>query len=95
MLLIEMLSKVDLRLVASGHLHQRRDFTRGHVRHVWAPSAGFIISDAMQERIGTKEVGLVEYRFQPDSFEVRHVKAPGQIDVDLDELLGSRPLKEA
>jgi 3',5'-cyclic AMP phosphodiesterase CpdA len=85
--LIEMLGAADLRLVASGHVHQRRDFTFGRVRHVWAPSAGFIISDARQERIGTKEVGLVEYRFQPDSFEVRHVKAPGQVDVDLDELL--------
>jgi hypothetical protein len=29
----------------------------------------------------------VEYRFQLDSFEVRHVRAPGQIDVGLDELL--------
>ncbi len=86
--LVEMLRIVDLRLLASGHVHQRRDFTFGHTRHVWAPSAGFIISDARQERIGAKEVGLVEYRFQTDSFEVRHVKAPGQIDVDLDELLG-------
>jgi 3',5'-cyclic AMP phosphodiesterase CpdA len=85
--LVEMLSTVDLRLIASGHVHQRRDFTYRHVRHVWAPSGGFIISDARQERIGLKEAGLVEYRFQPDSFEVRHVRAPGQIDVDLDELL--------
>src|SRR5215831_11289788 len=84
--LIDLLGSVDLRLIASGHVHQRRDFTFDHVRHVWAPSAGFIISDARQEVIGTKEVGLVEYRFQPDSFEVRHAKAPGQIDVDLDEL---------
>ena len=37
-----------------------------------------------QEVIGSKEVGLVEYRFQPDAFEVRHVRVPGQIDVDLD-----------
>ena len=87
--LIEMLGKVDLRLVASGHVHQRRDFTSGHVRHVWAPSAGFVISDKRQEVIGIKEVGLVEYRFQPDSFEVRHVKAPGQVDVDLDSLIGT------
>jgi 3',5'-cyclic AMP phosphodiesterase CpdA len=85
--LIEMLRTVDLRLVASGHVHQRRDFTFGHTRHVWSPSAGFIISDARQERIGIKETGLVEYRFQPDGFEVRHVRAPGQIDVDLDDLL--------
>jgi 3',5'-cyclic AMP phosphodiesterase CpdA len=86
--LIEMLRTADLRLVASGHVHQRQDFTFGRVRHVWAPSAGFIISDARQEMIGIKEVGLVEYRFQPDGFEVRHVRAPGQIDVDLDSLLG-------
>ncbi len=38
--------------------------------------------------IGTKEVGLVEYRFRPDSFEVLHVRAPGQTDVDLDSLIG-------
>jgi 3',5'-cyclic AMP phosphodiesterase CpdA len=85
--LIEMLRAVDVRLVASGHVHQRRDFTYSHTRQIWAPSAAFIISDARQQVIGTKEVGLVEYRFAPDSFEVRHVKAPGQIDNDLDELM--------
>jgi 3',5'-cyclic AMP phosphodiesterase CpdA len=87
--LIEMLRAVDLRLVASGHVHQRRDFTYAHVRHIWAPSAGFVISDARQEVIGIKEVGMVEYRFQPDSFEVLHVRAPGQVDVDLDSLIGT------
>jgi 3',5'-cyclic AMP phosphodiesterase CpdA len=84
--LVEMLRAVDLRLVASGHVHQRRDFTFGHLRHIWAPSAAFIISDARQEVIGIKETGLVEYRFQPGSFEVRHVRAPGQVDIDLDSL---------
>jgi 3',5'-cyclic AMP phosphodiesterase CpdA len=88
--LIEMFAAVDLRLVASGHVHQRRDFTFGHTRHVWAPSAGFIIPDRMQEVIGVKEVGLVEYRFQPGSFEVRHVRAPGQTDVGLDSLIGRK-----
>src|SRR6202008_1636684 len=65
---IELLDAVNLRLVASGHIHQRRDFTRGHVRHVWAPSTAFIIRDRRQELIGTKEVGLVQYRFGPDGF---------------------------
>jgi hypothetical protein len=83
-----MFARVDWRLVASGHVHQRRDFTYGRVRHIWAPSAGFIISDARQEKIALKETGLVEYRFTPDSFEVRHVRAPGQTDILLDELLG-------
>jgi 3',5'-cyclic AMP phosphodiesterase CpdA len=84
--LIEMLGAVDWRVVASGHVHQRRDFTYGHLRHIWAPSAGFFIPDTKQEVIGIKQVGLVEYRFQPDSFEVRHVKAPGMIDVDPEPL---------
>jgi 3',5'-cyclic AMP phosphodiesterase CpdA len=86
--LVEMFAAVDLRLVASGHLHQRRGFTRGHVRHVWVPSSGFIIPDRLQEAIGIKEVGLVEYRFQPGGFDVRHVRAPGQVDVDMDSLIG-------
>jgi 3',5'-cyclic AMP phosphodiesterase CpdA len=86
--LVEMLGAVDLRLVASGHVHQIRDFTYGHIRQVWAPSTGFIIPDTRQEVIGVKQVGLVEYVFQPDGFEVRHVRAPGQIDVDLESLFG-------
>ena len=87
--LVEMLRSVDLRLVGSGHVHQRRDFTHGHVRHIWAPSTGFVIPDAKQEVIGIKEVGLVQYRFQPDGFEVLHVRASGQVDIDLDELTGA------
>jgi 3',5'-cyclic AMP phosphodiesterase CpdA len=89
--LIEMLRAVDLRLVGSGHVHQRRDFTFGHTRQIWAPSAGFKIPDSRQEVIGIKEVGIVEYRFQPDSFEVRHVRAPGQTDVDMESLLALVP----
>jgi 3',5'-cyclic AMP phosphodiesterase CpdA len=90
--LIEMFSKVDLRLVGSGHVHQRRDYTFGRVRQIWAPSAGFIIRDEKQELIGIKETGLVEYRFQPDSFEVRHVRAKGQVDIELDMLFGKQPV---
>jgi 3',5'-cyclic AMP phosphodiesterase CpdA len=85
--LVALLGAYDVRLVASGHVHQRRDFTYGHVRHIWAPSVAFIVPDRMQDVIGTKETGLVEYRFRPDSFEVRHVRASGQVDVSLDELI--------
>jgi hypothetical protein len=85
-----MLGAHDVRLVASGHVHQRRDFTYGHTRHVWAPSTGFIMPERIQPVIGAKECGLVEYRFQPDAFEVRHVRATGQIDVGLDSLIGRK-----
>ena len=82
-----MLDAHDVRLVASGHVHQRRDFTYGHTRHIWVPSTGMIFPERIQEVIGIKETGLVEYRFAPDSFEVRHVRAAGQVNVGLDELL--------
>jgi 3',5'-cyclic AMP phosphodiesterase CpdA len=79
----------DVRLVASGHVHQRRDYTYARARHIWAPSVGFIIPYPRQEVIGKKETGLVEYRFRPESFEVRHVRATGQVDVSLDDLLSA------
>lgn len=85
--LIEMFAPIDLRLIASGHVHQRRDFTFRHTRHVWAPSVGFRINDARQDRIAIKETGLVEYRFRPDSLEVRHLRAAGQADIDIEEVL--------
>jgi 3',5'-cyclic AMP phosphodiesterase CpdA len=88
--LVKMLDVHDVRLVASGHVHQRRDFTYGHTRHIWAPSTGFLLPDRIQEVIGKKETGLVEYRFRPDSFEVRYVRAPGQVDVGLDELFAPK-----
>jgi 3',5'-cyclic AMP phosphodiesterase CpdA len=88
--LIEMLDTVDLRLVACGHVHQRRDYTFRSIRHVWAPSASFLIrSDTRQEPIGIKEVGLVDYVFRPDSFEVRHIRVPGLVDLDVEAVLES------
>lgn len=82
--LVGMLDGVNLRLVASGHVHQRKDQTFGSVRHIWAPSTGFIIrSNEKQELIGIKETGLVEYRFRPDGFDVNNIRAHGQIDIDL------------
>jgi len=88
--LVALLGAYDVRLVASGHVHQRRDFTYAHTRHIWAPSVGFIVPDRMQNVIGVKETGFVEYRFRPESFEVRHVRAPGQIDISLDDVFAKR-----
>jgi 3',5'-cyclic AMP phosphodiesterase CpdA len=87
--LATLLSAYNVRLVASGHVHQRRDFSYAQTRHIWAPSIGFIVPDHRQDVIGVKETGLVEYRFRPESFEVRHVRAAGQVDISLDELISS------
>jgi hypothetical protein len=51
------------------------------------PSVGSSFRIASGDRM--KQTGLVEYRFRPDSFEVRYVRAPGQVDVRLDELISS------
>lgn len=89
--LVEMLSCADLRLVACGHVHQRRDYTWRGIRHIWAPSSSFVIrSNEQQSLVGIKEVGLVEYSFQPGGFEVRHSRAPGQVDIDLFEMIDER-----
>lgn len=82
--LVALLDTADVRLVACGHVHQRRDFTFRNTRHIWAPSTSFVIaSEIRQATIGVKETGFVEYTFQPDGFEVRHVRAFGQADIDL------------
>ena len=52
------------------------------LQNITSSEAGKLI----QEAIGIKETGFVEYRFRPDSFEVRHLRAAGQMDVNLDEL---------
>jgi 3',5'-cyclic AMP phosphodiesterase CpdA len=88
--LVALLGAHDVRLVASGHVHQRRDFTYVHTRHIWAPSVGFIVPDRMQDVIGVKETGFVEYRFRPESFEVRYVRAPGQVNISLDDVFSGR-----
>ncbi|HEU5296117.1 MAG TPA: hypothetical protein VFU71_15155 [Burkholderiaceae bacterium] len=50
--------KKALRLVVSGHTHQAHDFVANGVRHLWVPSTSFVISDALQSRVGEKVVGL-------------------------------------
>jgi len=56
--LLELLSRVDLRAVVSGHTHQYLDRLLGGVRHVWVPSTAFYLPDEMQDRVGEKITGL-------------------------------------
>lgn len=72
----------DVRLVASGHTHQYLDQRRGGVRHVWGPSSWAALPDRIQERIGEKWVGVVEYDLGPDgSLDARFVRPDGVRDV--------------
>jgi 3',5'-cyclic AMP phosphodiesterase CpdA len=55
--LVKMFDAHDVRLVASGHVHQRRDFTYGRTRHIWAPSTGFVMPDRIQEVMAERKPG--------------------------------------
>jgi 3',5'-cyclic-AMP phosphodiesterase len=65
-------------VVLSGHVHQYRSSLIDGIRHVWAPSTGFVIPDARQPVYGEKEVGYVEHAFGADgTHESRFVRPQG------------------
>jgi 3',5'-cyclic-AMP phosphodiesterase len=71
-------------VVASGHVHQYRSTLTAGVRHVWAPSTGFVMPDALQPRYGEKELGYVEHRFEPDgTHRSVFVRVPGLKRLDI------------
>jgi 3',5'-cyclic AMP phosphodiesterase CpdA len=85
--LLGALAGVDLRLVASGHVHQHRVHTAAGVDHCWCPSTAFLIPDWKQPWIGTKHVGYVAYTLHADRAEVEVVEAPELVNQDLDAYL--------
>lgn len=64
--LADLLGQADVRLFASGHVHQGRIHTVGARQHVWAPATAFWLPDEVQLKVGHKACGLVHYRFAPD-----------------------------
>lgn len=82
--LLAALGRARPRLVASGHVHQHRDVEIDGVRHVWGPSAAFVIPDEWQPRYGRKEVGYVEHLLHEDgSIDSRFVAPPGVATLSL------------
>ena len=64
--LLDLLRPARLRLIASGHVHQHRQFSHDAVLHSWGPSTAFILPDEFQPVIGAKQVGFVLYRLEGD-----------------------------
>ena len=73
----------DVRVVASGHVHQHRLLVAEGISHVWAPSSAFILNDRLQTRLGTKIVGFVDYRFDGTGVTIALARAPGMVDFDI------------
>jgi len=75
-----------LRLVVSGHTHQAMDFVAGGVRHVWVPSSGFVISDALQQPVGRKTVGIGWLSLSADDWDYMHLRPTGSVMHELTRL---------
>lgn len=78
----------DLRLIASGHLHQYRLTTHRAARILWAPSVAFVVGDKLQENLGgLRQTGAVELDFGADAVDARFVRPAGLRDTVIDDII--------
>ena len=77
-------------LVACGHVHQYRNTETGGTRHIWGTSTAFVLPDRLQPRYGTKEVGYVEHRLEPDgTHDSRLVQVAGVPTLNIADFPGA------
>lgn len=77
--LLDLLRGVDLRLVASGHLHVARLRVFDGVPHVWAPSAAFVCGPIQGDDIpGERRIGAVIHDFDETTIASRIVFLDGE-----------------
>lgn len=70
-------ARADVRLFASGHVHQARDQKIDGIRHVWAPPTSFTLPDTLQPTFGQKTCGLVRYGFTANDVTVEVLRPQG------------------
>jgi predicted phosphodiesterase len=66
--LINLIARMNVRLVVSGHTHQYMDRTIEGIRHIWLPSTAFFIPDTDQDRVGEKITGLGSLELNGDTY---------------------------
>lgn len=93
--LLDLIARAEVRLIASGHVHQHREARHGAAMHVWAPSTAFIASDADQPRLGDKIVGLVDYVFEGERVTIARRTIAGMIAHDLNNVPGAYAMSMA
>lgn len=78
----------NLRLLASGHLHQHRSYPHGSALVLWAPSVAFIVGQGMQEDLGgLRRTGLIDLRFGPDAVEAVMRELPALENPLIDDII--------
>jgi 3',5'-cyclic AMP phosphodiesterase CpdA len=86
--LVTRLREGGVELAASGHLHQMHARTLDGCRYVFAPSAGFVVSERRQPRMpGTKRLGAVVYDFTAAGVEVRPVEIAELSHIWIDDVV--------
>ena len=65
--LLAAIDDADVRLVASGHVHQWRRVVVDGRAYVWAPSTWAVLPERWQPAIGEKVTGVVEHHFDGDA----------------------------
>jgi 3',5'-cyclic AMP phosphodiesterase CpdA len=76
--LLDLLGTVDVRLVVSGHIHQRFRHVHSGLDHLWVPTTWAVIPDALQRRVGDKVPGVTELVLHDDGrFDVATSQPPG------------------
>jgi alkaline phosphatase D len=84
-----LLDHPDLRLIASGHLHQHRSYRHGAALVLWAPSVAFIVGSRLQEDLGgLRRTGLVDLRFGDDAVEATLHELPALENPLIDDIIG-------
>lgn len=58
----------NLKMIASGHKHQYRAFLLDGIYYMWAPSSSSINHLPDVKMWGLREVGFIDYQFQPERF---------------------------
>lgn len=81
--LLDQLARRDVRLIASGHVHQARSAIHGRALHLWAPSTAFTFPDSMQETFGRKQVGFCLVELGPDGVETQVLTPAGMNPEDV------------
>lgn len=78
-----------VRLVGSGHLHQRRSVVWSDIAFVWCPSSGYVREAGSTSAFdGVREVGCAEYELHRDgTVSWAFTRVPGMTDVDVDPVV--------
>ena len=88
--LVALLDGVVPALVACGHVHQYRSTEAARHAPYLGNLDGVVIPDRLQPRYGTKEVGYVEHRLEPDgSHDSRLMQVAGVPTLNIADFPGA------